>query len=95
MAQQEARPEASVEGSRCGVAVRVGDVSACGAVSCCLQSDLHVHFVNGYPGMMAHLGPTIALAIVSCLTGLQTRRFVCLLEMPHRAVAKMRCSGWA
>lgn len=65
------------------------------AVWCCLQSDLHVHFVNGYPGMMAHLGPTIALAIVSCLTGLQTRRFVCLLEMPHRAVAKMRCSGWA
>lgn len=39
------------------------------------QTNLHVHFVNGYTGMMAHLGPTIAVAIVSCLTGCKTRRW--------------------
>lgn len=48
--------------------------SDCVCVVWSAQTNLHVHFVNGYTGMMAHLGPTIA-AIVSCLTGCKTRRW--------------------
>jgi hypothetical protein len=75
-------------GCGCGCVREAVDVWWLGPGVCCLQADLHVHFANGYPGMMAHLGPTIALAIVSCLTGRKTRR--CALHERSSRVAKGR-----
>lgn len=59
------------------------------SLSLCLsvleQADLHVHIVNGYPGMMVHLVPTLAVAMVACLTGCKTRRWVSLRGSPRGA----------